>query len=305
MMLKYKSKMKVTLLKESTTALFFLLPSIALVGYFVYVSIGWNVIVSLSAWLELEPNYRIVGFSNYAYEFSQQSFWISLQNNLLLILLFVPSSLLLGLFLAILLDNKARGEGVFRTVYLLPFSLSFVITASLWYWMYNFGPPSGVINSLLVQIGLGFLKSGWTINPSLALYAVIMALVWQFSGYTMLIFLAGIRSIPESQVMAAEVDGASGFRLYTRIIIPQLKSSALATFVILMVFALKAFDFIFVLTGGGPAGLSTSVLALLMYKETFGQDFFAYGAAVATVLLILVMIIVIPYLYLSFRRREG
>ncbi len=297
--------MKVTLLKEGTTALLFLLPSLALVGYFVYASIGWNVIVSLSAWLELAPNYRIVGFGNYAYEFSQQSFWISLQNNLLLILLFVPSSLLLGLFLAILLDNKARGEGVFRTMYLLPFSLSFVITATLWFWMYNLGPPPGVINSLLGRIGLGFLKSGWINNPSLALYAVIAALVWQFSGYTMLIFLAGIRSIPESQVMAAEVDGASGFRLYTRIIIPQLKSSALATFVILMVFALKAFDFIFVLTGGGPGGLSTSVLALLMYKTTFGQGFFAYGAAIATVLLILVMIIVIPYLYLSFRRREG
>jgi glucose/mannose transport system permease protein len=297
--------MKVTLLKESTTALFFLLPSIALVGYFVYVSIGWNVIVSFSAWLELEPNYSIVGFSNYIYEFSQQSFWISFQNNLFLILLFVPSSILLGLLLAILLDNKVKAEGVFRTVYLLPFSLSFVITASLWAWMYNQGPPIGAINALLDRVGLSFLKSGWIINPSLALYCVIVALVWQFSGYTMLIFLAGIRSIPESQVMAAEVDGASGFRLYTRIIIPQLKSSALATFVILMVFALKAFDLIFVLTGGGPAGLSTSVLALLMYKETFGQDLFAYGAAVATVLFGLVMIIVIPYLYLSFRRKES
>lgn len=285
-------------------ALLILLPSIALVGYFVYVSIGWNVIVSLSAWLELRPDYKIVGFSNYAYIFSQSEFWISLQNNLLLILLFVPSSLLLGLLLAILLDNKVRGEGVFRTVYLLPFSLSFVITATLWSWMYNPGPPAGVINTLLGQIGLGFLKTMWIDNPSLALYCVIIALVWQFSGYTMLIFLAGIRSIPESQVMAAEVDGARGFRLYRRIILPQLTSSILATFVILMVFALKAFDFIYVLTGGGPAGTSTYVLALLMYKETFAVDYYAYGAAIATVLFVMVMIIVLPYLYLSSRRKE-
>ena len=292
-------------LREGTIALLFLLPSIALVGYFVYVSIGWNVLVSFSGWLQLRPDYSIVGFRNYAYEFSQQIFWISLQNNLLLILLFVPSSILLGLFLAIMLDNKVKAEGVFRTVYLLPFSLSFVITATLWAWMYNPGPPTGVINALLDRIGLSFLKTNWINNPSLALYCVVIALVWQFSGYTMLIFLAGIRSIPESQVMAAEVDGASGFRIYTRIIIPQLKSSVLATFVILMVFALKAFDFIYVLTGGGPAGTSTYVLPLLMYTETFGQDYYAYGAAVATVLLVLVMIIIIPYLYMSFRRKEG
>jgi glucose/mannose transport system permease protein len=262
------------------------------------------VIVSFSAWLTLKPNYSIVGFSNYAYEFSQQIFWISLQNNLLLILLFVPSSLLLGLLLAILLDNKVRGEGVFRTVYLLPFSLSFIITATLWSWMYNPGPPAGVINSLLGQIGLGFLKTMWIDNPSLALYCVIIPIVWMFSGYTMLIFLAGIRSIPESQVMAAAVDGASGFRLYTRIVIPQLKSSVFASFVILMVFALKVFDFIFALTGGGPGGTSTYVLALLMYKQTFGMDLYAPGAAVATMLLVLVMIIAVPYLYLSFRRKE-
>jgi glucose/mannose transport system permease protein len=129
--------------------------------------------------------------------------------------------------------------------------------------------------------------------------------VWQFSGYTMLIFLAGIKSVPESQVMAAEVDGASGFKVYTRIIIPQLKSSVFATFVILMIFSLKAFDFIYVLTGGGPGGSSTYVLALLMFSTTFFSDEYAYGAAIATVLFALVMVIIIPYLYLSFRRKEG
>jgi glucose/mannose transport system permease protein len=120
----------------------------------------------------------------------------------------------------------------------------------------------------------------------------------------MMIFLAGIRSIPESQVMAAEVDGARGFGLYRRIIIPQLKSSTLATFVVLMISALKAFDFIYVLTGGGP-GYSTFVLPLEMYRDTFGMDLFAKGAAIATVLFAVVMIVVVPYLYMSSRRREG
>jgi glucose/mannose transport system permease protein len=274
------------------------------VGYFVYVSIGWNVIVSLTDWNTLKPNYEIKGFSNYVYIFNNPEFWTSLQNNLVLILLFVPLTILLGLFLAILLDSKVLGEGVFRTIYLLPFSLSFVITGTLWLWMYNPGPkpPVGVINTLLEAAGLGFLRTGWSTDPSIALYCVILALAWQFSGYAMLIFLAGIKSIPESQVMAAAVDGARGFRLYWRIVIPQLKTSLLATFVVLMIFALKAFDFIYVLTGIGRS--DTFTLPFEMYKLTFGEDHYAYGAAVATVLFIMVMIIVVPYLYMSSRRRE-
>jgi glucose/mannose transport system permease protein len=283
-------------------ALLILLPSIALVVYFLYASIGWNVIVSLTDWNTLKPSYNIIGFGHYAEILQDSTFWISFQNNILLILLFVPSSILLGLFLAILLDNKVKGEGLFRTIYLLPFSLSFVITASLWAWMYD--RSVGVINTLLVGVGLSFLKSGWVTDSGIAMYCIILALVWQFSGYTMLIFLAGIRSIPESQVMAAEVDGAHGFDLYRRVIIPQLKSSTLATFVILMVFALKAFDFIYILTFGGP-GYSTFVLPLDMFRETFTMNHFAYGAAIATVLFIVVMAIVIPYLYTSSRRREG
>ena len=288
-------------MKESVIAILVLLPSVLLVGYFVYASIGWNVVVSLSNWEGLQPSYSIVGFRRYADLLYDSVFWISLKNNLLLILLFVPSSILLGLFLAILLDVKVRAEGVFRTVYLLPFALSFVITASLWAWMYD--PEVGVLNILLENVGLGFLKSGWVTDSSIAMYCVILALTWQFSGYTMLVFLAGLRSIPESQVMAAEVDGAYGFSLYRRIMIPQLKSSVLAVFVILMVFALKGFDFIYILTGGGP-GYSTFVLPLEMFRETFSMTHFAYGAAIATVLFVIVMLIVVPYLYMSSRRRE-
>jgi glucose/mannose transport system permease protein len=284
------------------TALLILLPSIALVGYFVYACIGWNAIVSLTNWDQLKPSYTIIGFKQYAVLFQDPVFWLSLENNLILILLFVPSSIALGLLLAVLLDNKIRGEGVFRTIYLLPFALSFIITGSLWAWMYD--PTNGVINTLLRTIGLGFWTRMWVGDSSIAIYSVVLALVWQFSGYTMLIFLAGIKSIPESQIMAAEVDGARGFRLYGRIVVPQLKSSVLAAFVIMMVFALKSFDFIYVLTRGGP-GQSTYVLAYEMYESSFGLDHWAYGAAIGTVLFIIVMIIVVPYLYLSSRRREG
>jgi glucose/mannose transport system permease protein len=286
--------------QERMFNLLFILPSIVLVGYFIYVLIGWNVVVSFSDWKGLAPSYNFVGLSQYASLFQDPLFLISVRNNLVLILIFVPGSLLLGLFLAILLDLKVRGEGVFRSIYLLPFALSFVITATLWAWMYN--PSSGVINTLLEKIGLGFLKSGWITDSNIALYCVILAIIWQFSGYTMLIFLAGIKSIPESQIMAAEVDGASGFNMYRRIVIPQLKVSALSAFVVLMIFALKVFDFIYILT---HVNASTYVLALMMFRETFSMNNFAYGAAIATLLFLLALVIVVPYLYMSFRREKA
>jgi glucose/mannose transport system permease protein len=287
--------------RETMVTLLFVLPSLVLVGYFVYALIGWNVLVSLTDWKGLAPSYNIVGFGQYVTLFRDQEFLTSLTNNLILILLFVPSSLALGLFLAILLDSKVRGEGVFRSIYLLPFSLSYVITGTLWLWMYN--PKEGVINTLLQKIGLGFLQPGWITDPNIALACVVLAIVWQFSGYTMLIFSAGIKSIPESQVMAAEVDGATGLNLYRRVVIPQLKTSVLSAFVVLMIFALKVFDFIYVLTGGGP-GYSTYVVSLLMFRDTFRMDQYAYGAAMATLLFLLALVIVVPYLYLSSRREK-
>jgi len=289
--------------RETMVNLLFVLPSLALVGYFVYVLIGWNVVVSLSDWKpsSLTPSYNFAGFGQYGTLFQDPVFLTALTNNIILILLFVPSSLALGLFLAILLDSKVRGEGIFRSIYLLPFSLSFVITATLWAWMYN--PDVGVINTLLRAIGLGFLQTGWIGDPNIALVCVVLAIVWQFSGYTMLIFSAGIKSIPDSQIMAAEVDGARGFNLYRRIVIPQLKTPALSAFVVLMIFALKVFDFIYVLTGGGP-GYSTYVLPLMMFRETFSSTNFAYGAAIATLLFLLALVIVLPYLYLSSRREK-
>jgi len=287
--------------RETMVTLLFVLPSLVLVGYFVYALIGWNVLVSLTDWKGLAPSYNIVGFGQYVTLFRDQEFLTSLTNNLILILLFVPSSLALGLFLAILLDSKVRGEGIFRSIYLLPFSLSYVITGTLWLWMYN--PKEGVINTLLQKIGLGFLQPGWITDPNIALACVVLAIVWQFSGYTMLIFSAGIKSIPESQVMAAEVDGATGLNLYRRVVIPQLKTSVLSAFVVLMIFALKVFDFIYVLTGGGP-GYSTYVVSLLMFRDTFRMDQYAYGAAMATLLFLLTLVIVVPYLYLSSRREK-
>ncbi|MFX1538193.1 MAG: carbohydrate ABC transporter permease [Promethearchaeota archaeon] len=284
--------------KDNLILFLLLLPALVSVGYFVYYTILWNVIVSVSNWEGLKIDYTFKGFDQYFKLFNDEVFLISLTNNIMLIVLFVPLCLLVGLSLAILMDQKVRYEGVFRTIYLLPFTLSFVVTAYLWLWMYN--PQMGVINTLLRRAGLGFLASQWIADPNIVLLCIVIALVWQFGGYVMLIFLAGIKSLPDSQLKAAMVDGASGFYLYRRIVIPQIKASTFTAFVVLMVFALKAFDFIYVLTGGGP-GYASEILPLTMYQESFAVTHFATGSAIATILFCLVLLIIVPYLYRTYR----
>lgn len=284
-----------------STVLFLIIP-IVLVIIFIYICIIWNVVVSLSDWDGLRPSYDFKGFGQYIKLFTNQIFLTSLWNNIALILIFVPGSLAMGLLLAILLDQKVRRENVFKLIYLFPFTLSFVVTGFLWRWMYNV--RVGVLNTLLESIGLGFLKNNWVQNIDFAMFWVCVVLIWQYSGYMMLIFLAGIRSIPESHIMAASVDGASSFQVYYRVIIPQLKAPIFTGFVILVVFALKAFDLIFILTGGGP-GYNTEILPITMYKEVFNKRHFSYGSAIATVLFLLIMIIVIPYLYSTYGGKKN
>jgi glucose/mannose transport system permease protein len=284
--------------KEWVVTTLTIFPAIFSIFFFFYYFSGWNFFISLTDWEGFIPSSNFVGFRNYLTLFQDPVFFISLKNNLLLILIFVPGTILLGLILAILLDRKVRGEGVFRTIFLLPFSLSFVVTAALWAWMYS--PKVGTINVILESLRLGFLKSQWITDPKIVMYCITAALIWQFAGYSAIIFLAGIRSIPDSHIAAAKVDGAYAFTVYRRIVLPQLKASFTTALIIFMCFALKAFDFIWVLNRGGP-GYSSHILGVSMYKETFGLDKFAYGAAYSMIILALSLVIVVPFLSRAYR----
>jgi len=299
---RFKKKIKKIITRDKISTILFLIIPIVFVIIFIYICIIWNIVVSLSDWEGLRPSYNFKDFGQYIKLFTNKIFLTSLWNNIVLILIFVPGSLAMGLFLAILLDQKVRRENVFKLIYLFPFTLSFVVTGFLWRWMYNI--RVGVLNTLLESIGLGFLSNKWVQDVDFAMFWVCVVLIWQYSGYMMLIFLAGIRSIPESHIMAAAVDGASSFQTYYRVIIPQLKAPIFTGFVILVVFALKAFDLIFILTGGGP-GYATEILPITMYKEVFNKKHFAYGSAIATVLFLLIMIIVIPYLYSTYGGKKN
>ncbi|GAB6879376.1 sugar ABC transporter permease [Halorubrum gandharaense] len=286
-----------------------------LVLVFVYGAVSWNFLISLTGWEGLgQPEYTDLTLEAYWTLIGDASFYFAFRNTLVLLLVFTVLSLGMGLILAILIDRDIRFENTLRTIYLLPMSLSFVVTAIFWSWMYN--PRVGMINEL-IRAGIGvvdfvvfwttieasFLTPAWLANPTTKLGAIIFALMWQFSGYCMVVYLAGLRAIPTAQYEAARIDGASSLQMYWRVIIPQLRASTMSAAVVLMVFALKAFDFLFVLFGVNP-GQSADILAVMMYRVAFDRLQWAYGSAVAMVLFLMALSVIGPYLYLQYKRGE-
>ncbi|WP_049925497.1 carbohydrate ABC transporter permease [Halopiger goleimassiliensis] len=278
----------------------FWLPPTLLIMLFVYGAIGWNVAISLTGWSGLgQPDYTNLTLDMYRQLPGDPDFRASFVNTIYLLVSFTGVSLIVGLVLALLVDRKVRFENTFRTIYLLPMALSFVVTAIFWTWMYN--TSEGLINTALSAVGLDALTQDWLGDPRFKLAAVVFALIWQFSGYCMIVYLAGLRSIPTEHYQAARIDGASTLKVYWRVIIPQLRSSTVGAVVVLMVFALKAFDFIYVMFGTNP-GRSVDILAVTMYREAFERTEWAYGAAIAVVLFLLALTIIGPYAYNQYKR---
>ncbi|QLK26330.1 sugar ABC transporter permease [Natrinema zhouii] len=271
-----------------------------LMGIAVYGGIGYNVLISLTDYAGIsQPSYDSFDLEMYRTALANEAFREAAINNLILLVAFTTVSLVLGLFLAILLDHGIRYKDKIQTVYLLPMALSFVVTAQLWRWMYN--QESGFLN--VIVTGLGFEPVDWLGNPKIALASVIFALVWQFSGYAMVVYLAGLQSIPSDQFEAAKVDGASTTRTYLRIIVPQLKESSVSAAVVLMVFALKAFTFLYALVGQYRPPNGTDIMATLMVRQAFKFGKWAYAAAIATMLLLLALSVIAPYL--AYQHRQG
>ncbi|WP_435333338.1 carbohydrate ABC transporter permease [Haloarchaeobius sp. TZWWS8] len=287
--------------REFIGSLPFWLPPFLVVGLFVYGAIAWNALISLTDLRAFnDPNYGNLDLEMYTRAFGDPLFVAALRNTFVLLIAFTAVCLVVGLVLAILLDQHVRFENTFRTIYLLPMSLSFVVTAQFWLWMYNF--ENGMVNMITSTLGLG--KYHWISNSKLVLGAVVFALIWQFSGYAMVVYLAGLRAIPNEHFEAARVDGASTLKMYWRVIIPQLKGATISATVVLMVFALKAFDFIFSLNGSYYPPKGVDILSTMMVRQAFAQNNRAYAAAIGIMLFLLALAIVAPYLVYQYRRGE-
>ena len=208
--------------------------------------------------------------------------------------------MVLGLFLAILLDQKIRAEGVLRTIYLYPMAISFIVTGTAWKWMLN---PGLGLEHLMHRWGFESFTFDWLVSPDKAIYCIAIAGVWQSAGFVMALFLAGLRSIDDNIIKAAQVDGASLPRIYWRIVIPSLRPVFFSTLMVVSHLAIKSFDLVMALTAGGP-GYATDLPATFMYAMAFSRGQIGLGAAAATVMLATVAAIVVPYLYSELRARR-
>ena len=276
-----------------------LAPSFALSLVFVYGFIGWTAWISFTK-SRLLPRYDIVGTIQYERLFDAPRWDTALTNLFVFGFLFIVISMALGLLLAIFLDQKIRTEGVIRTIYLYPMALSLIVTGTAWKWMLN---PGLGLEAMVRGWGWESFTFNWLIDPEKAIYTVVIAGVWQASGFVMALFLAGLRSVDQEIIRAAQVDGIPTWRIYVSVIIPSMAAIFLSAFIVLAHLAIKSFDLVIALTGGGP-GYATDLPATYMYAMAFSRGDIGQAASSAMVMMLVVFAIVVPYLYSELRARN-
>jgi glucose/mannose transport system permease protein len=267
---------------------------------FVYGFILWTGWLSFTD-SRMLPRYEFEGLLQYIALFDNDRWWVALRNLAVFGVLFVGVCLAVGLFMAVLLDQRIRGEGFIRSIYLYPMALSFIVTGTAWKWILN---PGLGFERVVQQMGFADFTFDWLVNPEMSIYTVVIAGAWQSSGFVMALFLAGLRGIDESIIKAAQVDGASMPRIYVSIIIPSLRPVFFSAMIILAHIAIKSFDLVMALTGGGP-GFSSDLPATFMYAFGFTRNQIGLGAASAMMMLFTVAAIVVPMMYSELRRQRN
>ncbi|MCC5966415.1 MAG: sugar ABC transporter permease [Natronohydrobacter sp.] len=274
-------------------------PSLAAMLVFVYGFIAFTVYLSFSN-SRMLPSYDLIGLENYVRLWNLSAWWTAVGNLAIFATLYISICTIIGLTLAILLDQKIRGEGVLRPIYLYPMALSFIVTGTAWKWIMD--PGIGLENTMHLW-GWTSFQFNWIKDRNMAIYCVVIAAVWQTSGFVMAMFLAGLRGIDNEILKAAQIDGASNWNLYRRIVIPLLRPAFLSAFVILAHLAVKSYDLIIALTGGGP-GRATELPATFMYSYTFTRNSMGIGAASAVIMLMTIAAIMTPYLYAELKEKK-
>ena len=274
-------------------------PSFAVVLWFVYGFIGWTFYISLTK-SKLLPNYEFWGIHQYIRLWQMPRWHIAVENLFIFTTLFIVLCIFIGVILSIFLDQKIRSEGVIKTIYLYPMALSFIVTGTAWKWILN---PTMGIEKFAHQIGFENFQFDWLVTPGMSIYTVVIAGVWQSSGFIMAIFLAGLRSIDDEVIKAAKVDGASTFSIYTKIVLPMMRPVFMSAIVILVHLSIKSYDLVIALTAGGP-GISSDMPAVFMTKMAFGRSEVGLASASAIMMFATVSAIIVPYLYSELRREQ-
>lgn len=278
-------------------------PTMILIGIFVYGLIGANIRVSLGNRHSLSPESSFVGLANYVELLTEERFLHSLLNLAVFTVVFIAGTMVFGFLWAWLLEKGVSAEGWFRSIYLFPMAVSFVASGVVWRWLLNSaeGDRASGLNRLLETFGLGFLQNTWWNEPVWGMAAIALPAVWQLSGYIMALFLAGFRGIPDELREAARVDGATEWQLYRLVLFPQLSPVALSALIIVSHMSLKVFDLIMSIT---KAIYQTEVPATYMWITLTSNDY-AKSATIATVLLVLASVLIVPYLVHTNRASKG
>ena len=279
-----------------------LAPSLVTTFVYVFVFTLWTLYISLSNSSQL-PSYDFVGLDHYYALWSNRRWNIAYTNLFLFSVFYVFGAMAVGLLLAVLMDQRIRAEALWRSIFLYPLAVSFVVTGTVWGWLFN--PGSG-IEFLVRGLGWTSFEFAWTQSRTLAIYTIIITGIWQASGFAMALFLAGLRSVDQDLIKAAQIDGASMSRIYLRIVLPAIAPISIAVIVVLLQFAIKTFDLAVALTNGGP-GLATTFPAIYVYDLMFQRGQIAEGAAAAIMILAALAVVLVPYALWSVwrQRREA
>ena len=277
-----------------------LTPSLGILSWFVYGFIFWTIYISFTK-SKMLPRYEIWGIDQYIRLWKMPRWHVAVENLLIFTVLFIILCIAIGILLSILLDQKIRAEGFLRTIYLYPMALSFIVTGTAWKWVLN---PTLGIEKFAHDIGFETFKFDWLVTPEMSIYTIVIAGVWQSSGFIMAIFLAGLRSVDDEIIKAAKIDGAGIFSIYSKIILPMMRPVFMSAIVILVHLSIKSYDLIIALTSGGP-GISSDMPAVFMTTMAFHRSEVGLASASAIMMFLTVSAIVVPYLYSELKREDA
>ena len=272
---------------ERVAAYIFVAPAVILLIAFLVVPMIYTVYFSGFKYQIMRPDaMKFIGFENYQKLFSDKNFWLALKNTVYFTVIVVPCQCALALALALLVSKKFRGVAVFRTMYFAPQLTSMVVISVLWSVLYNANPNTGLINSILVSLGMSPIK--FLSDANTAMNSIIFMSAWQGAGYQMMIFLAGLQGIPRDQYQAASIDGATKFKQFLYITLPGLKGTIKYVIMITMIQAMKLFTQPYIMTQGGPKN-STKTLVYYIYTQGFQKGNFGYACSIAAVFFVIVV----------------
>ncbi len=287
-------------LRAQLPAMLALVPATIIVVVAYVVAMVWTVRLSFTS-SKMLPNFDNVGFAQYVRLFNTERFVFSAWHILIFGVLFIVGCLVLGFLLAVFIDQRVRLEGLFRTIFLYPYAMSFIVTGLVWQWFLN---PGLGLQKVVRDLGFPNFTFDWIVNENMVVYTLVIAAIWQSSGLVMAILLAGLRGIDAELWKATRIDAIPTWRVYFSIVLPMIAPMVVTAAVLLAVAVAKLYDLVVAMTKGGP-GLSSEVPAKFIMDNFFERSNVGLGAAAATVLLVTVIAILSPWIYTEHLRPKG